>query len=888
MSLNFTNLVGAPKRSSLKTFIPEGRRPARPIKWAQKSKAAAEEDSDSEEVCNDANPKSCLADLDGTTSTEPKKERKQRPFYTSGVKVEVLYNGQLYQEHRIIPGRRCLIPFGSALLTDSSTTKWSSAGNGKPVSPKDARALRAGARAEAKENADQGQEQVNGNEGPEEAAPAEAGEEEKAEESQLNLEMGPKTYFNTDHLTLSFDLPGGHYYHISFDGLKLRPILTDEEKRKEAREDMLAKLDDQKEEEEVAAIYEERKRPTESKQTPETSVALRRTGRRRVSTVPKDEETDEPANMSVDTEEAAEAQETNDGDDPGTKGECPWVACDRCGKWRRLPMSVDPDELPNKWYCEMNVYDRQRNSCDMPQQSTRDNATAGLTINRTGKYAEDHCSICLESGLLERLKSEEDTEPEKGFLLSCGGPCWRSFHSKCAELETKRGFNGSEWYCQDCINESHACFACKEVGKDGQVVSKCTLLCGKYYHQACGEIHQDASRSSTRRSRSTNEVKQAPCPLHMCRSCHKSGTNKNLLKCMVCPTSFHNNSKCRPEELQLIGKKSFICSTHDLNNTGAPARMILKQCDLITAIEDARKRREVMEREVSKKSSRRASREGADAATSRNTRSIRSSPSASPATALEATLETPSADAVSNCPTFSSASSKSPSPQLSTSTSSAAEGAGDSADSTANDEGEEVSEAEGTVIKSEGADDGPEKQVIGTADAPDGTPVIEKEQSEGSVDDKQQDDVGTALRSRPIRGKRKAVTTKNSNKRQKREVEASPAAEETVNKGGENEDDTLVDAQVPAAKQETNQTNVAAEETGDREKGTRKTPSPAVVVTRTRGRTRSNSGASDGGSTPTSSYPVRSIRSSPTMSPVLSPSEVLPTIKGRKRGRLSG
>ena len=38
-----------------------------------------------------------------------------------------------------------------------------------------------------------------------------------------------------------------------------------------------------------------------------------------------------------------------------------WVACDRCGKWRRLPAALD-DAEGEKWYCELST-DRRRNHC---------------------------------------------------------------------------------------------------------------------------------------------------------------------------------------------------------------------------------------------------------------------------------------------------------------------------------------------------------------------------------------------------------------------------------------------------------------------------------------------------------------------------------------------
>ena len=45
----------------------------------------------------------------------------------------------------------------------------------------------------------------------------------------------------------------------------------------------------------------------------------------------------------------------------------PWVQCDRCMKWRLLPRTVQMDDLPDRWYCELNKYDPKRNRCEAPE-----------------------------------------------------------------------------------------------------------------------------------------------------------------------------------------------------------------------------------------------------------------------------------------------------------------------------------------------------------------------------------------------------------------------------------------------------------------------------------------------------------------------------------------
>ena len=45
--------------------------------------------------------------------------------------------------------------------------------------------------------------------------------------------------------------------------------------------------------------------------------------------------------------------------------ETTWVACDACGKWRRLPQGVvlDEHEQNGRWTCKQNIWDREKNYC---------------------------------------------------------------------------------------------------------------------------------------------------------------------------------------------------------------------------------------------------------------------------------------------------------------------------------------------------------------------------------------------------------------------------------------------------------------------------------------------------------------------------------------------
>ncbi|EOD11907.1 transcriptional regulator, Sir2 family [Emiliania huxleyi CCMP1516] len=47
-----------------------------------------------------------------------------------------------------------------------------------------------------------------------------------------------------------------------------------------------------------------------------------------------------------------------------------WVACDACGKWRRLPAGValDEEEASARWWCRQNVWDPTRATCEAEEE----------------------------------------------------------------------------------------------------------------------------------------------------------------------------------------------------------------------------------------------------------------------------------------------------------------------------------------------------------------------------------------------------------------------------------------------------------------------------------------------------------------------------------------
>ncbi|RXM35737.1 MORC family CW-type zinc finger protein 3 [Acipenser ruthenus] len=71
-----------------------------------------------------------------------------------------------------------------------------------------------------------------------------------------------------------------------------------------------------------------------------------------------------------------------------------WVQCDSCLKWRKLPDGIDPDRLPEKWYCQMNPNTQFRNCSveEEPEDEDEIHATYEKTYRQKEKEAlqRDH------------------------------------------------------------------------------------------------------------------------------------------------------------------------------------------------------------------------------------------------------------------------------------------------------------------------------------------------------------------------------------------------------------------------------------------------------------------------------------------------------------------
>eukprot|EP00978_Attheya_sp_CCMP212_P042737 scaffold265886_cov50-Attheya_sp.AAC.2 len=59
-----------------------------------------------------------------------------------------------------------------------------------------------------------------------------------------------------------------------------------------------------------------------------------------------------------------------------------WVQCEKCLKWRKLPWHLDADLLPEKFFCENNVWNSASNNCSAPEdQWDESDATVNYSVD---------------------------------------------------------------------------------------------------------------------------------------------------------------------------------------------------------------------------------------------------------------------------------------------------------------------------------------------------------------------------------------------------------------------------------------------------------------------------------------------------------------------------
>ena len=138
----------------------------------------------------------------------------------------------------------------------------------------------------------------------------------------------------------------------------------------------------------------------------------------------------------------------------------PWVQCNKCDKWRALPNTVDVSRLPDVWYCNLNIWDTERMSCDVPEETYRDpeeqqpvRAFCKLWTKRL-KNADRAETKLPPSAVTRGRKRKQEVDWIRCSNAACGK--WRAISIRGVDmtalvkrLNTKGKWGGKAmtWYC---------------------------------------------------------------------------------------------------------------------------------------------------------------------------------------------------------------------------------------------------------------------------------------------------------------------------------------------------------------------------------------------------------------------------------------------------------
>ncbi|RCV30697.1 hypothetical protein SETIT_6G116100v2 [Setaria italica] len=163
-----------------------------------------------------------------------------------------------------------------------------------------------------------------------------------------------------------------------------------------------------------------------------------------------------------------------------------------------------------------------------------------------------------------------------GELLSCEGPCKRSFHptkedgreSKCRTL----GYTLAEvermcpFLCENCKNRQHQCFRCGQLepshGPNAKVFQCNKESCGYFYHPKCIAqlLDPNATDGACELERRIMEGMPFSCPIHWCFKCgimeNKTQRGLKIAACRRCPRAYH--LQCLPREISFKTKDKDI------------------------------------------------------------------------------------------------------------------------------------------------------------------------------------------------------------------------------------------------------------------------------------------------------------------------------------------
>lgn len=206
-------------------------------------------------------------------------------------------------------------------------------------------------------------------------------------------------------------------------------------------------------------------------------------------------------------------------------------------------------------------------------------------------------------------------------VIRCKGNCGGNFHRKCKDklIDYNNGLGPRYWYkqlkdrisnitnsptidlvtgedfmapsilcenidtteitCNHCsTNQISKCFVCFK--SDGELIKCCERQCGSAYHMNCLKYWPQHKLNYAQRKADENSahIKSICCPRHVCHTCISNNpklhytveNSKKLIKCVLCPGSYHRVSACLPAGSEILSESQIICPRHRKNTNQKP------------------------------------------------------------------------------------------------------------------------------------------------------------------------------------------------------------------------------------------------------------------------------------------------------------------------------
>ena len=110
-----------------------------------------------------------------------------------------------------------------------------------------------------------------------------------------------------------------------------------------------------------------------------------------------------------------------------------WVKCESCKKWRTIPAQIDLASLPDQWFCSMNTWNSNFNTCEAPQEEDDEDDEDARVVPEARKKRKRSAASTKEKPKTPRAsktprvgeraskRSRKDVDYSKGGAGETGG-----------------------------------------------------------------------------------------------------------------------------------------------------------------------------------------------------------------------------------------------------------------------------------------------------------------------------------------------------------------------------------------------------------------------------------------------------------------------------------